>query len=99
MKTKIYVSGAISGLPIETAKANFQKAENHLKSLGYEVINPMNLPHLHGQTWNEFMREDLIAILDCQSIYMLVNFQESKGAKVEWNLAVQLDFEIVYENA
>ena len=37
---KIYISGRISGLPIEEVAAKFDETETKLKAQGYEVINP-----------------------------------------------------------
>ena len=38
---KIYISGRISGLPIEEVAAKFDETETKLKAQGYEVINPL----------------------------------------------------------
>ena len=40
---KIYISGRISGLPIEEVAAKFDETETKLKAQGYEVINPLRL--------------------------------------------------------
>ena len=38
---KIYISGQISGQPIEEVADKFEAAETMLKAQGYEVINPL----------------------------------------------------------
>ena len=38
---KIYISGQISGQPIEEVAAKFEAAETMLKAQGYEVVNPL----------------------------------------------------------
>jgi hypothetical protein len=50
----------------------------------------------------EFMREalerDLVAICrDCTAMYMMSEFETSRGAKAEWHLAKALGLEIYYE--
>lgn len=35
---KIYISGKITGLPIEVAFSNFNDAENDLKTKGHEAV-------------------------------------------------------------
>lgn len=96
-KPKIYISGKITG-DENDAPMNFKKAEIFLKEQGYEVVNPMTLPHKHGQTWCEYMREDLIAMLNgCTHIYMLKNYKESKGATIELGLASSLNFTLIFE--
>jgi len=92
---KIYISGKITGLPIQEAQNNFEAAEKRLKSEGHEPINPMKLPHEHGKTWSEYMKEDIKALLECDAIYMLLGWQESKGACIEFNLAHDLRLKII----
>ena len=38
---KIYISGQISGQPIEEVADKFEAAETMLKAQGYEVVNPL----------------------------------------------------------
>ena len=38
---KIYVSGKITGLPIEEAKQRFANSQALLESIGFEVVNPL----------------------------------------------------------
>lgn len=93
---KIYISGKISGIEKE-AEAIFEKAENELLLLGYEVVNPMKIKHDHDLSWSSYMKEDLKAMLCCQAVYMLSNWQDSKGATVERQLAGQLGLKIIYQ--
>lgn len=48
---KIYVSGKISGLPIEEAKQRFANSQALLESIGFEVVNPLGsqLRHYNRQ--------------------------------------------------
>lgn len=94
---KIYISGKITGLPEADAKYYFHSAHAELKTQGHEPVNPMFLPHNHGKTWAEFMREDLQALLTCEAIYMLENWQDSKGARIEFGLAVELGMKIIFQ--
>jgi hypothetical protein len=94
---KIYISGAITNNP--NAKAQFDKAKQTLLELnkGYEPISPMDLPHYHNQKWSSYMREDIKALMDCKGIYLIEGWKESKGARIENELAESLDFKIIYE--
>lgn len=96
-KQKIYISGKITGLKESDALELFNKAEEHLKELGYDVVNPMTIEHNHSKSWADYMRADLIAMLKCDAVYMLDNWRDSKGATVERNLAFSLDFDIIYQ--
>ena len=95
MKQKIYLSGKITGLPILEAIKNFESAENQLKELAI-IVNPMRISHYHDRSWQSYMKEDIKALMNCDAIAMLPNFNESKGALIELNLAKSLGFEIIY---
>lgn len=98
MSTKIYISGKISGLPHAIALSKFKVAERMLIEEDYAPINPMELNHTeHDQSWKSFMRVDLKALCDCDVIYMLNNYEESRGAKIELQLARDLGMKIIYE--
>jgi nucleoside 2-deoxyribosyltransferase len=97
MKNKIYIAGKITGREIE-AKIEFKKAENHLKDKGWEVVNPMELPHNHDKKWISYMRECIKELLDCDSIYFLPNWEDSRGAKIEHNIASDLNYFMFFEN-
>lgn len=96
MKTKIYISGKISGIENDATEL-FAKAENELISKGYEVINPMTLNHEHDKTWHSYMREDIKALCDCNEIFMLSNWADSKGAIIEHTIAVYLGIKVKYQ--
>lgn len=83
MKKKIYISGKITGLTPEEAFNLFNNAA-------------MTIPHDHDKTWLNYMRNDLKALLDCDAVFMLYNWKDSKGAKVEHDLAESLGLEIIY---
>lgn len=91
---RVYISGAIDG--IDNYRELFKIAEVKLRYAGYEVVNPCDLPHQHGQTYEEFMREDLEALLTCTHIHMLDNWINSNGAKLEAAVAVNCGIEAVY---
>jgi hypothetical protein len=94
---KIYISGKISGLPEAEAFKNFDTATEILVAMGYSVVNPMYLPHNHEKTWEAYMKEDIEALMKCDAIFMLKNWRDSKGAKIEHDLAECLNFKIFYQ--
>lgn len=93
--SKIYISGKITG--IDNYAELFENAENLLKSKGFEVINPVKLNHLHDKTWQSYMKEDIKALMDCDAIYMLKNWHQSKGAIIEKKLASEVGIQIINE--
>lgn len=92
---KIYISGPISGLPLETVYNNFTNAEVQLLEQGYEVVNPLNNGLPTNATWEEHMRADLKLLMECDTIYLLKGYKDSKGAMIEYDLARILDYDII----
>ena len=101
-KNKCYISGKITGLTIEEARENFEKASLHARFLGYEPVNPMEIisigeePKSENQRWSWYMKADLKEMMDCDAILMQDNWEDSKGAIIEHNLAKDLGFIIMY---
>ena len=92
---KVYISGKISGLDIELAKKSFQEAENKMLELGYEVINPLKLPDNHDKSWESYMRVCITYLTQCDAIYMLDGWENSKGANLEYYLAYELKIKVL----
>lgn len=92
-KPKVYISGKISGLSEKEYKNNFNSAELYLTGLGYDVVNPVAYDTIPNGTWKDYMRRDLKLLLDCDYIYLLDNWTESTGAKVEYSLARDIGIE------
>lgn len=94
----VYISGKITGLPIEEAKQKFAEAEAYLFSIGNTPVNPMKwVPFDDAKTWHDYMKEDIKLLLNCKAIYMLKNWQQSNGATIEHDLACKLGFVIMYQ--
>ena len=94
MFNTIYISGKITGIE-EEALINFNKAEYELTSLGYNVVNPMKLPHNHDKEWSSYMRECLVHLMDCDYIFILDGYEQSKGARLELYIAQELGLKIL----
>ena len=82
---KIYISSKITGN--ENYLKDFEEAEKLLVERGHEVINPCKLPHDHGKTYEEYMKEDIRVLLGCEGICMFGEWKTSRGATMEHNIA------------
>lgn len=102
-KKKCYISGGITGLPNQVATQNFREASLYARFLGYEPVNPMNIvpeteePKSEKDKWSWYMKADLKEMMDCDAILMQDNWEDSKGAILEHNLARDLGFVIMYK--
>lgn len=93
---RIYLSGPMTGLPSLNHPAFNAEAER-LRALGYFVINPAEVDLDEGATWEDYLRTDLIAMLDtCNAIVMLPGWEKSRGATLEHHVACALGFEVSY---
>ena len=94
---KIYISGKITGLPIDECKAKFDERVKKLQSFNYEPISPMDLPHDHDKSWASYMIECLIALKECEAIHMMPCWRDSPGAMIEHDFAKRMSLIIIYE--
>lgn len=95
---RIYISGQITNLPTETAKAKFRAARHELKMRGFEPVDPL-ADEVEGLTWAEYMAADIILLDACDAIYMLNNWQESDGARIEHFIAQIRGKKIYYQGS
>lgn len=104
-KKQIYISGKITG--DDNYRAKFAMARDRLTRDGYNVLNPVEkadkLERLHqalgraAPSWSDYMRKCLVTIIDADAVYMLRDWQESRGARLEHYIASELGINIVYE--
>jgi Domain of unknown function (DUF4406) len=92
---KVYISGPIKDTP--DYERNFARAKRYLQEFqAHVVVNPCELGSA-GYTYEQFMRVDLMALLDCDAIYMLKGWEKSSGARCEHLVAAMCGLEIRYE--
>lgn len=90
---KIYIAGKITGL--KNYKENFSKAEEKLKNSGHLCMNPSTLSE--GFPWEIYMPICYKMIDACDTVYLLKNWTDSKGAKLEFEYAKSKNMKILYE--
>ena len=91
---KVYISGKISGMPLKTAKKKFSKSEEYLKKQGYFPVNPIGTGE---RTWKEYLIEDIALLFDCDAIYMQKDWGQSRGSRIEYEVAKELGLLIMFE--
>jgi len=96
-----YLSGPISG-DTKGNIAKFRDASAELRARGYKILCPTEVcdidkdPSLVGKTWDWFMRRDIEALMadHVGGIILLPGWEQSRGARVELNLARSLNYVI-----
>jgi len=87
--SSIYVAGPMSGLP-DLNYPEFNRAAKALRALGYHVENPAENPAPACGSWQGYMRLAIAQLVQCDEIHMLRGWSQSKGAKIERELAGHL---------
>ena len=98
---RIYISGKITGLDITEATKKFKNAEHYLMTNydNIEIVNPMReVPYKKEKTWEQYMLEDINLLFGCDSIFMLDNWKNSKGARIEYNIAKEMSKTILFQS-
>ena len=94
---KCYIAGKIGGLSEIEWRHNFEEAKKEVLAMGMQPVSPVDLPHEHNQTWGDYMREDLTAMLACEYLYAQRNWRHSPGAEIEIQLALAVGIHIIHQ--
>lgn len=97
---KIYISGKITGLNYNDAAEKFDQAERNIERMDktYIAINPMKIsPYSEKKEWSDYMLDCVTALFNCDAIYMLSDWGQSRGARIEYAIAKELDIKIFFE--
>lgn len=93
---KAYISGKITGIDKIEVHNNFQKLEQKYKSR-FVIVNPLNI-HKRRKSWIGYIIKDLWELAFCQVVIFDINWQDSKGARIERFFAKLFKKRIIYEN-
>jgi hypothetical protein len=92
----VYLSGPMTGLPDYNRPA-FDAVAAELRAQGKTVFNPAEVGErdvIRSRSW--YMRKDIDALLRCDSVHVLQGWEKSEGARLEIEIARQLELPIVF---
>lgn len=102
--SKIYISGPITGT--DDYLGRFAAAEARITAAGHAAMNPARICACMPESeWHEYMQVAMVLLRQCDTIYMLNNWQGSEGAKrelvkaSEWNMKVIMEGEDIAGNS
>ena len=84
---RVYIAGRITGVPL--FKLRFSIAAFTLALRGYEPVNPASIdfgPEVEA-AWEDYMRACLPMLATCDYIYLLPGGEDSRGARLEKQIA------------
>ena len=91
---KVYIAGSITNNP--NYKEQFAAAEEKLLVAGHAVINPVKNV---GFDYKDYIDMGLCELMRCDAIYLLNNWEESPGARLEFWYAVTVGVQVIKEGS
>jgi hypothetical protein len=97
---RVYIAGGMSGYPEHNFPAFFHAAEA-LRALGHEPVNPAELDgpdfdHDNPQPWEHYLKRDIVLLLECDAVFTLEGWAQSKGATLERHIAKELGMPVFH---
>jgi hypothetical protein len=90
---RVYIAGAMTGLP-DNGYPAFHAAAKELRDRGFEVENPAENEAPPCGSWLAYMRMAVVQVAKVDTLVLLPGWEKSKGARVEFNLAVGLGLSV-----
>ena len=80
---------------MDQVEKSFNDYKRKLIHEGCIVRNPLDISPYHpDKTWKDYMKDDIVALLDCNEIHMLPGYESSRGALLEMHIALQLSIKL-----
>jgi len=93
---KIYIAGQVTGLERDKVEKGFKRGETLLRSMNHEPVNPLDyIPPTYSQ--KDAMKFLVPLMLTCDGVLMLMNWELSEGAKIEFALAYYTGLAVMLE--
>jgi len=101
----IYIAGPMRGMP-ESNYPAFRRAAQRLRACGHIVVSPVDIGEGYGgqekllndeDLLKRCMEDELRALAECDTIYLLKGWQYSKGALAELKCAIEHGLSIILE--
>lgn len=95
---KIYISGKVTGFPIDIVRERFGTAESFLIDAGFDVVNPLKNGLAVSEPWERHIVKDIELLMGCDAIYMLDCWRASRGARIEYHIALETGKYFLFES-
>lgn len=95
-KPKLYIAGPMRGKE-NGNKPAFYRAAAKLRAMGHTAVNPWELDVEEGKPIGVYMATDLPALLGCDGVALLKDWEESQGARIEALVAAECGLKVMSE--
>ena len=95
-RSKLFISGPISGRPYKEAAIHFNSAATLAYQIGFDPVTPIRLC-CPLWSWWRCMAVCLCHLLWCDAVLFLPGWDLSRGARIEHRVAMFFNKVIVYE--
>jgi hypothetical protein len=95
-KPIIYIAGKVTGLPADEVNAKFKAAQVKLEAQGFCVLNPTQFIG-NAENWQIAMRMASTLLNMADHIYLLPDFSDSEGARIEFAQATKFGISCINE--
>lgn len=72
----------------------FRAAAVELRARGFDIEDPSEKGIIAGWEWVDYMRYDIVQLLECQGVAVLEGWTKSRGARLEVAVAEGLDMPV-----
>jgi len=97
MGKTIYIGAKVTGEDYDACYRKFEATEELLVGLGYNVINPMKIV-AKDTRWHVAMDMLKPELLKADILFVLKDWKQSEGTKIEVTLAEKHNIKIVFYN-
>lgn len=91
---RTYIAGPMTGIK-DFNFPLFHETARKLRERGHIVVNPAEINPDTAMSWEECMKADIKALVDCDAVYMLEGWKNSKGATLEHHIACRLGLDVL----
>lgn len=98
-KVRCYNAGKVGGLPYIVAHRNFELADEYIRELGFQPVNPL-YNGLHASSpWLLHIIVDICLLAKCKAVFFQNSWQNSKGARIEYAFAKFLGKDMIFQQS
>ena len=95
MNRTVYLTGKVTGVSGKEVKGKFSQMAYQLMAMGYHVAEPIEITDT-SKPWDDVIRTDIKKMLECDEVHLLPDWQDSKAAQLERDIALRLGMQVVY---